>query len=243
MERVEVRGNPCFHPRPLLYLKIYNQIFQPVDAETEEEALKTTQVLVKTIYLDEEAAVEQNEDVQGLARDACEECINILKEPEKSQARPATKILCAFMSTTRPSFHAFPYRYAANHSLVASVARYTISQAVPHLCRLFHNPDEISSRPATLVLLADLISAARDSMLTEKAQDPEAELPLTPYKDEVLGVFSVGLTSATTRGMALAGLKAVASTRGLLSDDELRFIVHNVDQIIEGSPSEFVDQR
>ncbi|KJA28181.1 hypothetical protein HYPSUDRAFT_130307 [Hypholoma sublateritium FD-334 SS-4] len=200
------------------------EIFQPVDAETEEEALKTTQVLVKTIYLDEEAAVEQNEDVQGLARDACEECINILKEPEKSQARPATKILCAFMSTT------------------PSVARYTISQAVPHLCRLFHNPDEISSRPATLVLLADLISAARDSMLPEKVQAAEADLPLAPYKDEVLGVFSVGLTSAITRSMALAGLKAIASTRGLLSDDELGFIVHNVDQIIEGNPSEFVDQ-
>lgn len=77
------------------------QIFQPVDAETEEEALKTTQVLVKTIYVDEEAAVEVHEDIQGLARDVCEECLNILKEPEKTQARPATKILCTFMLTTR----------------------------------------------------------------------------------------------------------------------------------------------
>ena len=101
----------------------------------------------------------------------------------------------------------------------------------------------MSSRPATLVLLAELISAARDSMLAEKAQDPEADPPLAPYKDEVLGVFSVGLTSPTTRSMALAGLKAVVSTRGLLSDDELGFVVHNVDQIIEGNPSEFVDQR
>ena len=79
------------------------QIFQPVDLETEQEALKTTQILVKTIYTDEEAAVESNEDIQGLARDACSECINILKEPEKTQARAATKVLCAFMSTTRMS--------------------------------------------------------------------------------------------------------------------------------------------
>ncbi len=80
-------------------------------------------------------------------------------------------------------------------------------------------------------------------MLAEKMQDPEAEPPLAPYKDEVLGVFSVGLTSATTRSMALAGLKAVVSTRGLLSDDELGFVVHNVNEIIEGNPCEFVDQR
>lgn len=60
-----------------------------------------TQTLVKTIYTDEEAAVEFNEDIQGLARNVCEECLQILKEPEKSQAKPATKILGAFMLTTR----------------------------------------------------------------------------------------------------------------------------------------------
>jgi DNA repair/transcription protein MET18/MMS19 len=64
------------------------------------EALKTTQVLVKTIYTDEVTDAE----LDGLAKDACEECIQILKEPEKSQAKPAIKILCAFMSTTSQSW-------------------------------------------------------------------------------------------------------------------------------------------
>ena len=71
---------------------------------TEEEALKTTQTLVKTIYTDENR--ESNKEIQGLARDACEECIQVLREPEKSQAKPAIRILCAFMATTRSSiFH------------------------------------------------------------------------------------------------------------------------------------------
>lgn len=84
------------------------QIFQPVDPQTEEGALAAMQVLIKTIYTEEEAAVESDEDIQGLARDACQECIDILKEPEKSQAKPATKVLCAFISTTRrPSFSVF----------------------------------------------------------------------------------------------------------------------------------------
>ena len=80
------------------------QIFQPVGPQTEEGALAAVQVLIKTIYAEEEVAVESDEDIQGLARDACEECINILKEPEKSQAKPATKVLCAFISTTRRSY-------------------------------------------------------------------------------------------------------------------------------------------
>lgn len=58
-------------------------------------------MLVTTIYSEEEKALELNDDIQGLARDACEECVHILGEPEKSQARPAIKILCAFMATTR----------------------------------------------------------------------------------------------------------------------------------------------
>lgn len=132
-------------------------------------------------------------------------------------------------------------RLCANGLLSASVARYTISQAVPHLCHLFHNPGEISSRPATLVLLADLINAARNSMALDNAQ--VVEPPLTIFKDEILGAFTVGLTSVSTRSMALSGLKAVVLTRGLLSDDELRFIVHNMDQIIDENPDALVGQR
>lgn len=88
-------------PKNLLVYIIYGlQIFQPTDSANEEEALRTTQILVKTIYGTDELNVD-DAGVQGLVREACEECIGILKEPEKSQARPAAKILCAFMSTTR----------------------------------------------------------------------------------------------------------------------------------------------
>lgn len=69
---------------------------------TEDEALKTTQVLVKTIHGELDSGNgSETQDVEGFARDACEECINILREPEKSQAKPAIKVLCAFVSTTR----------------------------------------------------------------------------------------------------------------------------------------------
>ena len=56
---------------------------------------------MKTIYAEDDASNTSNEEIQGLAKDASEECIQILKEPEKSQARAAIKILCAFMTTTR----------------------------------------------------------------------------------------------------------------------------------------------
>lgn len=66
-------------------------------------ALKTTQVLIQTIYAPAQEGAIEGEELEGLAKEACEECIQILKEPEKSQAKPATKVICAFMSTTRTS--------------------------------------------------------------------------------------------------------------------------------------------
>ena len=77
------------------------QIFQPTDVETENMALKTTQVLIQTIYATHDHDQPSDEEIEGLAKDACDECLKILKEPEKSQAKPAIKVLCAFMSTTR----------------------------------------------------------------------------------------------------------------------------------------------
>ena len=95
--------------------------------------------------------------------------------------------------------------------------------------QLFLNPDEIQNRPPTSRLLADLVIAAQKAL----TKDPEAHSPpLAPYKDEVLGVFTVGLKNAASRSHALTGLKGMVSTTGLLTDEELGFIVHNVNEIL-----------
>lgn len=204
------------------------QIFQPTDPLTEEEALKTTQALVATIYQHEEDAIESDVDVQGLARDVCEECIHILREPEKNQAKPAIKVLCAFMSTTR-RFSCVLNKLSIETFSSASVSRYTLSQAIPHLVKLFLNPDEISNRSPILILLADLVNAARDSMPSDVTHS--TLVPMMPYKDEVLGIVSVGAKAATSRIPAIGLLRGLVSTKMLLSDEELGFIVHSANEI------------
>ncbi|KAJ3902626.1 ARM repeat-containing protein [Lentinula edodes] len=190
------------------------EIFQPTDSITEEFALKTTQDLVKTIYTSQTADGTDN-DIEGLARDACEECIAILREPEKSQAKPAIKILCAFMSTT------------------PSVSRYTVAQTAPYLVKLYAHPDNDAARPSILLLLSDLIAAARDSMAANKVDDSDSlETPLSPYKDEILSIVSSALKVSSSRDPALACLLGLVSTEKLVSDQELGFIVHSVDEIL-----------
>ncbi|KAJ7314418.1 ARM repeat-containing protein [Mycena albidolilacea] len=193
------------------------EIFQPTDSATEEAALAAMQALVVTIHAEDDA---QDEDLQGLARDACEECIGILREPEKSQAKPAIKVLCAFMSTT------------------PSVSRYTLAHAVPHLLKLFADPNEVPSRHPILLLLSDLIAAARDSANAkstpeEPMSDSTPEPPLAPFKDEVLGALISGVVTLAITRAALAGLTGLVSTPHLLSDAELGFVVLKVNDVLE----------
>ncbi|KAI1791817.1 ARM repeat-containing protein [Ganoderma leucocontextum] len=195
------------------------EIFQPTDSVTEEKALKTFQVLIQTIY----SAAKEEEDaaIEGLAKDASDECMEILREPEKSQAKHAIKVLCAFMSTT------------------PSVARFTLARAVPHFVKLFLDPDELPNRAPTLRLLADLIEAARKST----SQDPEVlpdegNVPLSPYKDEVLGILTVGLKAPASAYPAIDALKSMVLTGGLLTDEELGFVVHNVNEVLQKDEEE-----
>ncbi|CCM00251.1 uncharacterized protein FIBRA_02280 [Fibroporia radiculosa] len=202
------------------------EIFQPTDIITEEAALHTTQVLIRTIYsADDSESPSDKEEVHGLAKEACDECIEVLREPEKSQAKPAIKVLCAFMSTT------------------PSVAKHTLSRTTPHLVKLFLDPDEMTNRGPILRLLADFIVASRDSMSKDSEVLPaEDDVPLLSYKDEVLGILTVGLKTPSSAQPALDGLKGMVTTRGLLTDEEIGFVVHNVNELLqkEGEESDEV---
>lgn len=74
------------------------EIFQPVDVETEDGALVATQALVETLYGSQDVQVD---DIEGFAKEITQECLDVLKQPEKSQARHAIKTICALITTTR----------------------------------------------------------------------------------------------------------------------------------------------
>ncbi|KAJ7576919.1 ARM repeat-containing protein, partial [Mycena floridula] len=199
------------------------EIFQPTDRDTEEKSLKAVQVLVDTIYLHGQDPVNDDQAFEGLVQDVCVECIGILREPEKSQAKPAVKVLCAFMATA------------------PSVAVFTVSQVVPHLVKLFLNPDDAGTRPSILLLLSDIIAASRESMSEGNSEDAVVANPLKPFQDEVLGVAISGLKASGTRGPALACLLGLVSCKALLSEEELGFVVHNVNEILLADPDDADD--
>ncbi|KAH8832259.1 ARM repeat-containing protein [Flagelloscypha sp. PMI_526] len=205
------------------------EIFQPTDPQTETLALLTTQVLIRTIYSqNDEEAMDQDGDqattkteMEGLARDACEECITILKEPEKSQAKPAMKVLCAFISST------------------PTVSKFTTSQTISHLLKLFAKPEEAPTRGSTLSLLVEFLTALSSS-------SPSSSEQLSEYKDELLGCLTTGLKIPNARVAALKGLKVLIGPglSGLLTNEEIGFVVHCCNEVMqEGSGDEDVDDE
>ena len=102
-----------------------------------------------------------------------------------------------------------------------------VAKAIPHLIVLFQNPDEIANRDSVVSHLADLSEALRKSPLVVSGEGNLASL-----KDETLGVFVVGLKAFSSRRSTLRGLKAMVETEGLITDEELAFIVHNANDVI-----------
>jgi DNA repair/transcription protein MET18/MMS19 len=108
------------------------------------------------------------------------------------------------------------------------VSYYALSQVAPQLLKTFNDPDEVSNRPQLLALLCQLIDAAKSITAGQKAS-------LISYKDELLGAFIVGLGNPSSQDPAITGLKILSSTQNLITDEELRYIVHNVNDTIEVS--------
>lgn len=103
------------------------------------------------------------------------------------------------------------------------------------------SPDEVLTRPATMLLLSDLIIAARGP----SGQDLESEYSpaLTPYKDDVFTITMVALGNISSRQAALASLGGLVTTKGLLSDDELGTIVNNINDLLQAAMDENDDTR
>jgi DNA repair/transcription protein MET18/MMS19 len=201
---------------------------------------------VNTIYSDEasstqEGASEDADELAGLAKDVCTECVEILREPEKSLARPANKVICAFLATTGEFTQPCALKVTDVCNCKASVARYTISQTVPHFIKLFKDPNEVSNRPNVLALLSEVLAAFRDSAAISLSEDKVALL--TPHKDEVLGLFVSGLQTVSTRSPAVEGLKILVSIDELLSNEELGFIVLHVNDTLQSSQEDTDDTR
>ncbi|KAH7105998.1 ARM repeat-containing protein [Auriculariales sp. MPI-PUGE-AT-0066] len=186
------------------------EIFQPIDSDTQNLALTAVKALVTTLY----GADGSEAKIAGLVQSITEECLRILREPEKSQAKPASQVVSALTETTLP------------------VAKTVTKATVTHLMSLFLDPDEATIRPAILTALAALCTTIR-KIYEEPGRDYKSERLLDDYKDQLLGAFTVELKNPPSSGAAIDGLHQMVLIPELLSNEELGFIVHNLNELLQ----------
>ena len=80
-----------------------------MNPEIEGETLKAIQEVVRTVYGQNDKAEEVSEP-RGIVTEISDECLELMNEPEKSQAIPACKVVASLIGTTRTSSTLLSFR-------------------------------------------------------------------------------------------------------------------------------------
>ncbi|KZP01584.1 ARM repeat-containing protein [Calocera viscosa TUFC12733] len=181
------------------------EIFQPLNDEIQAYSLKTLISFVQTLY------PPTNAEVDGLAVEITKECLGLLKEPERDQAKYAIKTLGAFLESS------------------PAVAKYALEQSLDNLLRLFRDPAEMSVRGPVLDAMTGLLSSLRRAAADGLYDVPEY---LGPKKDELLSCFVSSIRAASFRKAALNGVLEIVQIPGLLSEEESTFMAQGCSEIL-----------
>ncbi|KAI6041217.1 ARM repeat-containing protein [Pisolithus marmoratus] len=222
---------------PKIWSALKLEIFQPVDAATDKAALDTLQAFVRVLQSSPVVADEgQPDSMDNFVRTVCGDCLDAIGEPEKPQAKAGMKILCSFLSIA--------------HTGVENLSSYAIAQATEKLVTIFHDPMEVSNRPSVIALLTDLLNSLAPPedlptpdkrVVTASSSTSFSQDLLTPSKDAVLGLLTVGLKAPSTRVQSLHGLAALIRVPSAVTKDELGYIVLEVSEFVGKEPDEAED--
>ncbi|GAA5933513.1 Met18p [Sporobolomyces koalae] len=238
------------------------EVFHATDTSMQDLALLTFHSLFATLYPDSDtnqteqdggdqamrdaADARADEVVKGIAVQVVKNSLDELEEPDKSNAKPAMRILVTIAAASQ------------------RLTRYVLDQTLPPLLNLCQNPEEVSVRPSVLAHLATLLSSLSSPTQTSSTTriEPGAGLPsqiapasldlsqpdspLKPYLDTLLSLLTSSARAATaassqpSRIPALKGLISLIEIgRGsFLSKPETEFVVSTFNEIIAAAGSE-----
>ena len=105
---------------------------------------------------------------------------------------------------------------------------------MPHLIKLYLNPEESSHRPVILAELVSLVTAVKNVYSYQENERTYAEEKvLDAHRDQILGAFTSGLKVASTRKASIDGMLQLVSIPHLLTEEEVGFVLHNVNELFD----------
>ncbi|SCV70456.1 BQ2448_1850 [Microbotryum intermedium] len=236
------------------------EVFHATDSSMMELALECLRALYSTLYPDtspvsittttihsketdgdsdmppadaEEITTSAPKRVEGIAIKVVQSSLDELREPDKSNAKPAVKTLNALICSSD------------------RLAAYVLSVTVPQLLNLYKDLDEVALRAPTLACLADLLSSLSplETPAPVNSTDPadapmsfppptlshaDGASPLEPFRDELLSVLTSGSRSASSRASAMDGLVRLVRVPEFLTPSEVEYCISAIDDVLMG---------
>ncbi|WVR08275.1 hypothetical protein IAU60_005322 [Kwoniella sp. DSM 27419] len=184
------------------------EILYSSDTSIEAAALSALESLIRTLYPTADDAP------SGLAQDIIKECLEILNEPEKSQAMAATKILAALLRAS------------------SSAGSFAYSQAFPQLFRQFNTPALPSHRAPLLSIISSLLIAAQTVYSSGSTRRQSEERSLEPFRENILDVLREGLRTEGLKSPAIKGSEACVLIPGFWAKEETEEVVKGMDDVL-----------
>ena len=112
-----------------------------------------------------------------------------------------------------------------------SVSKFVLSRTIAHLTKLFRDPDELIHRPQILTLLCIIIGSIETNRTALENFGLQSQL--LKFKDDVLGAFISGIKTANSCEAALEGIKKLSQMQDVLTDEEIVYVVHNINELLQ----------
>ena len=97
--------------------------------------------------------------------------------------------------------------------------------------KLFRDPGEAIHRPRILTLLCVIVTEIKKKL--QVIVDQGLQTLLLSFKDDILGTFITGIKNTESSEAALEGVKVLTQMEGVLKDDEIVYIVSQVNELLQ----------
>lgn len=173
----------------------------------------------------------------GIYNKMKDHCLLELKDADKTNAIPATKILCQAL-TASGEFQVIPTSgmHAADLLLKLGIlAHHLVPVVFEHVLDAYKSPDKVQQRSALFQIMGHLVKALQAS------PGPLGRQALSAYREEVLSLAASNLGTSSTQEQALFCLAQLTELTDCLSHQELVFALQSITDVLVKPDEDTID--
>jgi DNA repair/transcription protein MET18/MMS19 len=184
------------------------------------EALQTLKAIATCLSKGLTTVPPANTPLARYLKAIVKECLELLKEPQQKQAKPAGQILATVATASAPAY------------------AFVMQSTLPALLLIYSDAGVIAKERALMQCLNRFFESAIAvyGTWTDVAASPAIENPFEEHREKLFGIYSQALMGSNReetsfRMTAMKGLGRLCDIRRFLADNEIGMVVQYLDEI------------